>query len=66
MNLAESLPAEIARVRDEVIPVYERYPGASLALWMMRKDIEVAMKAMASQDVVEMARAYQALKEYEL
>jgi hypothetical protein len=66
VNLAESLPKEIARVRDEVIPVYLKFPGAQLAVWMMNKDIEKAVEAMAGQDTVEMLRAYQALKGYEL
>lgn len=65
-TLAEALPQEIARVRNELIPVYERYPGAGLAVWMMRKDIEKAEQAIAVQDVVEMMRAYEALKGYQL
>ncbi len=66
MNLAESLPQEIARVRDEIIPVYERFPGAQFAVWMMEKDLVEAENALASQDVIAMLRAYDALKGYTL
>jgi hypothetical protein len=65
-NLAEALPKEIARVRDDLIPVYQKFATGALAVWMMRKDIEKAEQAIAAQDTVEMLRAYQALEGYKL
>ena len=65
-NLAEALPKEIARVRDELIPIYSKFCTGKLAVWMMRKDIELAEKAITAQDTVEMIRAYQALQGYTL
>lgn len=62
MNLTEALPKEIARVRETVLPVYERITGTHLAVWMMRADIDLAEKAMASNDAKDMQHAYEALQ----
>lgn len=66
-TLGDALPREMARVRDEVIPVYQdsllNGVGA-FAIAMMRNDLDRAAKAMAEGDVVEMLRVYQALKDY--
>lgn len=64
-SLGEALPAEMARVRDEVLPAYVEigHPGI-LAAAMMRHDLDEAAKAMASGDIVKMIRAYESLKVY--
>jgi hypothetical protein len=67
-SLGEELPKEMARVRDEVVPAYSHpaLNGAgAFALMMMRRDLDAAAKAMAEGDVVEMLRAYEALKCYD-
>jgi hypothetical protein len=66
-SLGEELPKEMARVRDEILPVYIEIgkPGI-FAATMMRNDLDRAAKAMSEGDLPEMIRAYQALKEYEL
>jgi hypothetical protein len=66
-TLGDALPREIARVRDEVLPVYlEIGPGGAFAAAMMRQDLDRASKAMIEDDVVEMVRVYESLKGYEL
>lgn len=65
-SLGTALPAEIARVRDEILPEYDAFPSGRFAAAMMRKDLDDAAKAMAEGNVAEMARCYQSLKEYSL
>lgn len=63
MSIGTELPKEMARVRDVVMPPYiEIGPPGFLALTMMRADLDAAAKAMAEGDVIEMIRAYEALK----
>ena len=67
-TLAEALPREMARVRDEVMPQYlalRGMPGVNVefALTMMRADLDAAAKAMMEGDTVEMMRVYQSLTE---
>jgi len=62
-NLAEALPAEMARVR-EMLPVYDSIPTGVFAATMMRRSLDEAAKAAASGDVVAMIRAYEDLKGY--
>jgi hypothetical protein len=66
-NLMEGLLNEIERV-SEMISVY-RQPylkgvGAFAAAFM-RNDLEMAKKAIAGGDVIEMLGSYEKLKEYE-
>ena len=61
-TLGEALPAEMARVRDEVLPIYDAIPAGRFAATMMRMDLDRATKALAEGDVVEMMRAYVALQ----
>jgi hypothetical protein len=65
-SLGEALPAEMARVRDQLLPVYDSMPEGIFAATMMRADLDQAAKAMAEGDVVAMLRAYEALKGYTL
>ncbi len=65
-TLGDALPKMMAHVRDEVMPAYLAIgPAGAIALAMMRRDLDLAQKALAEGDVVAMLRAYQALKEYE-
>ena len=65
-TLADGLPKEMARVRDEVMPPYIAIGASGMfALAMMRNDLDEAAQAMAQGDVVAMLRAYHKLKEYE-
>jgi hypothetical protein len=64
-TLGDALPAEMARVRDKVMPVYlEIGQSGAFALTMMRRDLDEAARAMAEGDVVAMIRVYESLKEY--
>ena len=65
-TLGEALPQEMARVRDEVMPAYQAI-GASgaFALAFMRRDLDLAAKALAEGDVVAMLAAHAALVGYE-
>lgn len=68
MTLAEALPREMARVRDEVLPQYIALRGmpnviVEPQIMMMRADLDAAAKALAEGDVVAMVRVYQSLKE---
>ena len=68
-TLGTALPAEMARVRDEVMPQYlalRGVPGVSVepALYLMRASLDAAAKAMAEGDAVAMLRCYNDLKGY--
>lgn len=66
-SVGTELPKEMARVRDVVMPPYmEIGPAGALALSLMRADLDAAAKAMAEGDVVEMVRAYEALKGWQV
>jgi hypothetical protein len=66
-TLGSELPKEMARVRDEVLPEYLAIgPSGAFAAAMMRADLDRAAKAMIEGDVVEMLRAYESLKGYNL
>lgn len=65
LTLGEALPQEIARIRDEILPLYVSIGRAgAFAAELMRRDLDAAAKAMISGDVVEMMRIYQKLKEF--
>lgn len=65
-TLGDALPREMARVRDDVIPVYDRVPMGHFAAAAMRHSLGAATKALAEGDVIAMLRAYEDLKGYEL
>jgi hypothetical protein len=66
-TLAEALPREMARVRDEVLAVYLTLgPGGVPASVMMKADLDGAAKALAEGDVVEMMRRYESLKGWQV
>lgn len=63
-SLGEALPAEMARVRGEVLPIYESLPkeNGSFGVLMIRTELREAERAIMSGDVIAMLRAYEALK----
>ena len=66
-TLGDALPREMARIRDVVMPAYlEIGPAGGFALALMRRDLDLAAKAMMEGDVVAMLRALQDLREYKL
>lgn len=66
-TLGDELPKEMARIRDEIMPVYvEIGKAGAFALMLMRRDLDNAAQAMASGDLPGMIAAYQSLKEYKL
>ena len=66
-TLGDALPKEMARIRDEVMPVYQSIGNAGQpALMMMRASLDEAAKAMAEGDIVAMVRSYEDMKGYEL
>lgn len=66
-TLGEALPREMARVRDEIMPVYLKIgPEGEPALILMRAHLDAAAQALAEQDLPQMIRVYEALKGYEL
>ena len=65
-SLGEALPNEMARVR-EVRDVYLLPEmNGKIAAGLMAADLDAAAKAMVEGDVVAMARAYEALKGWQL
>ena len=64
-SLAEALPKEMARVRDELLPEYDAIPTGCWAAAMMRADLDRAARALAEGDLAGMIRVYQSLKEYQ-
>jgi hypothetical protein len=66
-SLGEALPLEMARVRDVVMPPYiEIGPAGAIALAMMRRDLDLATKAMAEGDLAAMISVYESLKGWQL
>lgn len=62
-TLADELPKQMARVRDEVLPHYDAIPQGALGAAMIRADLDRAAKALAEGDTVEMIRVCQSLKD---
>ena len=70
VSLAEALPREMARVRDEILPQFLALRGmpnviVEPQIMIMRAELDEAARAMVTGDVVAMLRIYQSLKEYE-
>lgn len=62
-SLGTALPKEMARVRDEVMPLYREIgPAGALGLKLLQASLDRAAKAMAEGDVVAMLSAYEKLK----
>jgi len=66
-TLGDALPEEMARIRDVVIPAYREIgSAASFALVFIRRDLDLAAKAMVEGDLSAMLTAYKALQQYKL
>lgn len=62
-SLGTALPAEMKRVRDVMIPLYESVGiGGRPGVLMMKAELDNATKALAEGDVVAMLYAYESLK----
>lgn len=61
-TLADALPEEIQRCQQLLVEYAAIGPAGAFASMMIRADIAAAHKAMMDGDVVEMIRAYEALK----
>ena len=65
MNLLEGIQKEQKRLREELIPLYERIgPAGIVGIVMMKASIDGGDRAIASGDVVEMLRACGDLQEH--
>jgi hypothetical protein len=64
-TLADTLPKEMARVRQVLGHYKEIGPAGMFGVAMIEQALRVADKAVMSGDVVEMMRAYSNLKEIE-
>lgn len=63
MNLAEAIIAQMARVRDEVMPNYYEIGDAGRpALTMMRITLDATARALAEQDAIKLLTLYEELK----
>ena len=63
MNLVDALIAEMARVRDEVMPPYILIGSPGLpALHMMRGALDAAARALAEQDATACLTVLASLK----
>lgn len=65
-SLGEALSREMARVRDELLPLYDAIPTGVFAATLIRADLDRAARAMVDGDVVEMVRAYESLRGYKV
>lgn len=64
-TLGDELPRQMARVRDELMPIYQSIgPAGGFALVMMRASLDRAAKAMAEGDLAAMIRACEELKQF--
>jgi len=62
-SLGTALVAEMARVRDKLLPEYIAIgPGGAPGAFMMRAELDAAAKALAEGDIVAIIRSYEALK----
>lgn len=66
-SLGYELPKEMARVRDELLPRYDNLPfdDGVLTAKVMRHELDVATRALAEGDVIQMMRSYEQLKKFE-
>ena len=64
-TLGDALPAEMARVRTILGYYKEIGPAGSFGTAMIEQSLRVADDAVMGGDIVEMVRAYKALKEIE-
>lgn len=65
-SLGVALPAEMARVRDTVMPCLAIGPAGGFALTLIRASLDEAARALASGDCVAMIAAYNDLKKWHI
>ena len=66
-SLGEALPAEIRRVREEIIPLYEEIgPSGKFAILMMNEILKRADAAVAEQDISKMIVSWSEVKDIKL
>jgi len=61
-NLIEGIQRQCNRIRDEILPEFDKIPTGALAATMMRHSIKKAETAIASGDVLAMLVAYKDLE----
>lgn len=64
ITLGSDLPKQMARVRDELLPLYDAIPTGVFAATLMRVALDRAAKALAEGDVVNMIRVYEELRAF--
>lgn len=66
-SVAEELQKQISRVRDEIMPVYQEIglPGKP-ALFLMQRELDTAVKALAEGDAIACIRSLEGLKGFNL
>ena len=66
-TISDALPAEMRRVREQIIPAYQSVdPAGGFAIAMAYASLAHAEQAMMDGDLVEMIAAYKDLKAFEL
>jgi len=70
ITLGDALPAKIREINEVIIPAYQEIvavaPMTALTVAMMRRDVNAAVEALASGDLVRMIQAYTNIKDYDL
>lgn len=61
-SIGIELPKEMARVRDELLPLYDAIPTGVFAATLMRQALDRATQALAEGDVAQIIRSYEELK----
>lgn len=66
-SVGEDMPRLMAHVRDVLIPQHEALPGGAgmIGAALMRAELDIAARALASGDVVAIVRSYAELKGFE-
>ena len=65
-NLISAIQEECNRLRDHVLPEYDKIPHGELAATLMRQSIKVAEAAIAGGDVVLCVKCLKDLQSYTL
>ena len=67
-NLPEAIAAKIREMNEQIIPEYVAIipiaPMTALTVAVMRHELNEAVEALASGDVLRMIRSYDAIKDY--
>ena len=62
-TIGDDLPKQMARIRDVILPEYAAIGQSGIfAATMIRHDLDIAAKAMAEGDLIEMIRVYWRLR----